>query len=83
MLDIDYVEQLHLKKYVQNSLKDKLEKIGLDEAQFVQNHNSPNVNKVEPFSIILNSIPQIIHIMLYNWKLRCLKSLHHHKKCMY
>ncbi len=60
MLDKDFIKQPQMRKWIQNSLENRLQEIGQDETWFVQNglriHNSSNVSRVEPFSIRPNYI---------------------------
>jgi len=60
MLNKDFIQQPHMKKKMQNSLKNRLQEIGLGKTRFVQTRlkicNYSNVSKVKPFSIKPNFI---------------------------
>jgi hypothetical protein len=62
MLDKDFVEQSKMKEHVHNSLENRLQEIGLSDAQFVQNRlrmcNSFSVDRVKPFFVRPIFIPQ-------------------------
>jgi hypothetical protein len=55
-----------MKKRVQNTLKGKMQEVGLCEVQIVQNrlkiHNYLNLSRVEPFFVKPNFIPQIVQM---------------------
>jgi hypothetical protein len=63
-----------MKKQVQNTLEGRMQKVCLWEGNFVQNrlkiHNYINLNRVEPFSIRPNSIPQIVHMNVVQMEAR-------------
>ncbi len=74
MLDRDYVKQPQTRKQVQNTLKGRMQEVGLCEGQFVQNrlkiHNYLNLSRVEPFFVKPNYIPQIVQMNVVQMETR-------------